>query len=70
MEGTIDFISPVSDTNSTTFPVKIRVKNDDSLLAGMIAEVYFGTDTTQVATGVEIQKALLLSKLVKNLFIK
>ncbi|GIO02659.1 efflux RND transporter periplasmic adaptor subunit [Brevibacillus laterosporus] len=61
MIGTIDFISPVSDANSTTFPVKIRVKNDGSLLAGMIAEVYFGTDA-QVATGVEIPKSSVIDQ--------
>ncbi|PPA81322.1 efflux RND transporter periplasmic adaptor subunit [Brevibacillus laterosporus] len=70
MEGTIDFISPVSDTNSTTFPVKIRVKNDDSLLAGMIAEVYFGTDTTQVATGVEIPKSSVIEQAGKKFVYK
>lgn len=39
--GTVDFVSPISDPNSSTFPVKIKVKNQDgSLRAGMLAEVY------------------------------
>ncbi|KGT72956.1 RND transporter, partial [Bradyrhizobium japonicum] len=39
--GIVDFVSPVSDPNSSTFPVKIKVKNEDgSLRAGMLAEVY------------------------------
>lgn len=42
-QGVVTFISPVSDPNSTTFPVKIQVNNKDGLLrAGMQAEVYLG----------------------------
>ncbi|NGQ94834.1 efflux RND transporter periplasmic adaptor subunit [Brevibacillus sp. SYP-B805] len=38
--GTVEFVSPISDANSTTFPVKIRVNNREGLLrAGMVAEV-------------------------------
>lgn len=40
--GTVEFISPVSDANSSTFPVKVAVKNPEGQLrAGMIAQVYF-----------------------------
>ncbi|MDI3329019.1 MAG: efflux RND transporter periplasmic adaptor subunit [Alicyclobacillaceae bacterium] len=41
--GTVSFISPVSDDNNNTFPVKVTVPNPDGLLrAGMVAEVTFG----------------------------
>jgi HlyD family secretion protein len=41
VSGTVEFVSPVSDPNSSSFPVKIRVKNPDgSLRAGMLADVY------------------------------
>jgi HlyD family secretion protein len=44
--GVVAFVSPVSDPNSSTFPVKIRVKNEDGLLrAGMLAEVYLAGKT-------------------------
>jgi multidrug efflux pump subunit AcrA (membrane-fusion protein) len=44
--GAVDFVSPISDPNSSTFPVKIRVKNQDGLLrAGMLAEVYLAGKT-------------------------
>lgn len=40
-KGTVAFVSPVSNPNSSTFPVKVRVDNPEGvLLAGMIAEVY------------------------------
>ena len=39
--GTITFVSPVSNANSNTFPVKVTVDNKDGLLfGGMVAEVY------------------------------
>jgi RND family efflux transporter MFP subunit len=38
--GIVEFVSPISDANSSTFPVKIRVNNKDGLLrAGMLADV-------------------------------
>ena len=38
--GTVVFVSPVSNPNSNTFPVKVKVDNKDGLLfAGMVAEV-------------------------------
>ncbi|WP_248925190.1 efflux RND transporter periplasmic adaptor subunit [Paenibacillus hamazuiensis] len=40
-EGSITFVSPVSNTNSNTFPVKVTVDNKEGLLfAGMTAQVY------------------------------
>ncbi|MDD9266372.1 efflux RND transporter periplasmic adaptor subunit [Paenibacillus sp. GCM10023248] len=39
-KGEISFVSPVSNTNSSTFPVKVKVDNKDGqLFAGMVAEV-------------------------------
>jgi HlyD family secretion protein len=39
--GTVEFVSPVSDPNSSSFPIKVKVNNQDgSLKAGMLAEVY------------------------------
>ncbi|EJL31565.1 efflux RND transporter periplasmic adaptor subunit [Brevibacillus sp. BC25] len=40
LKGTVEFVSPISDTNSSSFPVKVKVNNQDGLLrAGMVAEV-------------------------------
>jgi len=39
--GTVEFVSPVSDPNSNSFPIKVKVNNQDhALRAGMLAEVY------------------------------
>ncbi|AET68005.1 RND family efflux transporter, MFP subunit [Desulfosporosinus orientis DSM 765] len=39
-KGTIDFISPVSDSTNNTFPVKVRIDNSSGLLrVGMIARI-------------------------------
>ncbi|WP_284640714.1 efflux RND transporter periplasmic adaptor subunit [Paenibacillus silviterrae] len=39
--GTITFVSPVSNANSNTFPVKVTVDNKEGkLFGGMVAEVY------------------------------
>lgn len=48
--GTVYFISPVSDKNSNTFPVKIRIANPDGALrSGMVAELFFArTDSGQI----------------------
>jgi HlyD family secretion protein len=40
-QGEISFVSPVSNPNSNTFPVKVKVDNKEGLLfAGMVAEVH------------------------------
>lgn len=58
--GTVEFISPVSDANSSTFPVKVAVKNPDGLLrAGMIAQVYF---TDQSISRIELPASTLVKK--------
>jgi HlyD family secretion protein len=44
-DGTVSFVSPVSDQNNNTFPVKVIVKNPDGALrAGAVASVAFGGD--------------------------
>ncbi|MEI7025765.1 efflux RND transporter periplasmic adaptor subunit [Paenibacillus sp. y28] len=59
-EGTVSFASPVSDSASNTFPVKLTVPNADGLLlAGTLAEVSF---TPGTAHGLEIPKVALLKK--------
>jgi HlyD family secretion protein len=41
-KGTVDFVSPVSDPNNSTFPVNIKVDNSEGVLrSGMVAEVSF-----------------------------
>jgi HlyD family secretion protein len=38
--GEVEFVSPVSDANSSSFPIKVKLDNADGLLrAGMVAEV-------------------------------
>ncbi|MFM1653918.1 efflux RND transporter periplasmic adaptor subunit [Brevibacillus sp. B_LB10_24] len=60
-QGTVDFISPVSDQNSSTFPVKVIVDNPDGLLkAGMVAQVYF-TDKPEEQR-IELPASALLTK--------
>ncbi|MCS7460055.1 efflux RND transporter periplasmic adaptor subunit [Paenibacillus doosanensis] len=58
--GKISFVSPVSNENSTTFPVKVTIGNPDGLLlAGMLAEVYL-KDYAQ--NGLEVPKSALIQK--------
>lgn len=59
-QGVIDFVSPVSNPNSNTFPVKVKVDNKDGqLFAGMVAEVQMkNTDIS----GLEIPKSAIIKK--------
>lgn len=58
--GTITFVSPVSNPNSSTFPVKVTVDNKDGLLfAGMIAEVH---PKDSAANKLEVPKSAILKK--------
>ncbi|NEW06928.1 efflux RND transporter periplasmic adaptor subunit [Paenibacillus sp. SYP-B3998] len=60
-EGTITFVSPVSDTNNNTFPVKLTVSNADGALhGGAVASVAFGG--TGGESRVEIPKAAVVQK--------
>ena len=66
--GTVEFISPVSDANSSTFPVKVAVKNTEGLLrAGMIAQVYF---SDQPVSRIELPVSALMKKENKTFIYK
>lgn len=68
-EGTITFVSPVSDTNNNTFPVKLTVNNTDGALhAGAIASVAFGGSGGE--SRVEIPKAAVVQKDGKSIVYK
>ncbi|MDQ1914453.1 efflux RND transporter periplasmic adaptor subunit [Paenibacillus sp. GD4] len=57
-DGVVSFVSPVSDANNNTFPVKVLVKNsDESLRAGAVASVAFGASAS---SRVELPKSALL----------
>lgn len=59
--GTIIFISPISDTGTSTFPVKVKVDNAQGLLrSGMIMDATIGTGAN--AARIEVPT----SSLVKN----
>ncbi|MCS7458858.1 efflux RND transporter periplasmic adaptor subunit [Paenibacillus doosanensis] len=58
--GKISFVSPVSNANSTTFPVKVTIANPDGvLLAGMLAEVHL---KDSAPNGLEVPKTALIQK--------
>lgn len=60
MTGTVEFVSPISDTNSTSFPIKVKVANPDGLLrAGMIAEVVLQGQAEQ---GTKVPTTAVLEK--------
>ncbi|UJF34129.1 efflux RND transporter periplasmic adaptor subunit [Paenibacillus hexagrammi] len=67
-EGTISFVSPVSDTNNNTFPVKLTVSNADGLLhAGAVANVAFGGNGQ---SRLEIPKSAVIQKDGKSIVYK
>ncbi|NQX66104.1 efflux RND transporter periplasmic adaptor subunit [Paenibacillus alba] len=58
--GVIAFVSPVANTNSNSFPVKVKVDNKEGLLfAGMVAEVKL--DAAQQSR-VEVPKSAVVKK--------
>ncbi|PZE19915.1 efflux RND transporter periplasmic adaptor subunit [Paenibacillus xerothermodurans] len=58
--GKVDFVSPVSNPNSSTFPVKVKVANPEGqLLAGMTAEVHL---LDAPGSRLEIPKQALVNK--------
>ncbi|MDR6885489.1 efflux RND transporter periplasmic adaptor subunit [Bacillus sp. 3255] len=68
-EGTITFISPVSDTNNNTFPIKLTVDNPDATLhAGAVASVAFGGNASE--SRVEVPKIALIQKDGKSIAYK
>jgi HlyD family secretion protein len=58
--GVITFVSPISNPNSSTFPVKVTVDNSEELLfAGMVAEVHMkqtGQSKLEVPASAVIKK--------------
>ncbi|MBP1965407.1 efflux RND transporter periplasmic adaptor subunit [Paenibacillus aceris] len=68
-EGTISFVSPVSDTNNNTFPVKLTVNNPDGTLhAGAVASVAFGDSSNE--SRIEVPKVALIQKDGKSVAFK
>lgn len=66
--GTISFVSPVSNPNSNTFPVKVTVDNNAGLLfAGTIAEVHMKNSPQ---SRLEVPKSAIIKKDSKNYVIK
>lgn len=60
LKGTVEFVSPVSDPNSSSFPIKVKVSNQEGLLrAGMVAEVAL---QGQAAQGMKIPTTAVLAK--------
>ncbi|MFC5450545.1 efflux RND transporter periplasmic adaptor subunit [Paenibacillus aestuarii] len=59
-KGEIAFVSPVSNTNSNTFPVKVKVDNKDGqLFAGMVAEVKLNASQEN---RLEVPKSAIIKK--------
>jgi HlyD family secretion protein len=59
-KGIVDFVSPVSDPNNSTFPVNIKVDNSEGLLrSGMVAEVSFIESPDGY---IEIPKSAIINK--------
>ncbi|MFC8684569.1 efflux RND transporter periplasmic adaptor subunit [Brevibacillus porteri] len=60
LKGTVEFVSPISDANSSSFPVKVKVNNQDGLLrAGMVAEVML---QGQATLGTKLPTSAVLEK--------
>ncbi|MGG1657940.1 efflux RND transporter periplasmic adaptor subunit [Brevibacillus sp. NRS-1366] len=60
MKGTVEFVSPISDANSSSFPIKVNVANQDGQLrAGMVAEVVLQGQAEQ---GTKIPTTAVLEK--------
>lgn len=60
LQGTVEFVSPVSDANSSSFPIKVKVSNQEGLLrAGMVAEVVLQGQASQ---GLKVPSSAVLAK--------
>ncbi|ELK40355.1 secretion protein HlyD [Brevibacillus agri] len=60
LKGTVEFVSPVSDANSSSFPIKVKVSNQEGLLrAGMVAEVVLQGQASQ---GMKVPSSAVLEK--------
>lgn len=59
-KGKVEFVSPVADANSSSFPVKVRLDNrDGSLRAGMVAEISLAGEIDQ---GIRVPSSAVVSK--------
>ncbi|USG64425.1 efflux RND transporter periplasmic adaptor subunit [Brevibacillus ruminantium] len=62
LKGTVDFVSPISDVNSSSFPIKVVVDNKDGeLRAGMLAEVTL-PNQSEAVTGWKVPAAAIVTK--------
>lgn len=60
LKGTVEFVSPISDANSSSFPIKVKVNNQDGLLrAGMVAEIVLQEEASQ---GIKVPTSAVLEK--------
>lgn len=60
LQGKVEFVSPISDANSSSFPIKVRIPNPDgSLRAGMVAEVML---QGQAEAGTKVPTTAVLDK--------
>jgi HlyD family secretion protein len=58
-QGTVSFISPISDANNNTFPVKLTIQNpDNTLRAGTVVNIFFAGSQQRV----ELPKSTLVTK--------
>jgi HlyD family secretion protein len=68
LQGTVSFISPISDANNDTFPVKLAIQNsDNSLRAGTVVNVFFSGSGQR---RVELPKSTIITKEGKSLVYK
>jgi HlyD family secretion protein len=68
LQGTVSFISPVSDTNNNTFPVKLTIENSENILrAGTVVNIFFNGNEQK---RVELPKSTILVKDGKTLVFK
>ena len=59
-KGKVEFVSPVADTNSSSFPVKVKLDNPDgSLRAGMVAEISLAGEFQQ---GIKVPSSAVVTK--------
>jgi HlyD family secretion protein len=68
LAGTVSFISPVSDMNNNTFPIKLTIENPDNILrAGTVVNILFSGNEQK---RVELPKSTILVKDGKSLVFK
>lgn len=59
-KGVVEFVSPIADANSSSFPVKMKLDNQDgSLRAGMVAEIALQGESAQ---GIKVPSSALVTR--------